>query len=176
MPAAYHEPSSDGSGGATSAQRIALAMARAQSALANVGAGTLGTFTAVNAGNVSPGAAATVIASVTGVVVPAGAKAIISASMQLDVKTPETGGADNLATLETRFNTGGPPTIVDSAQELLFVGASLTLDQNILSYVSETAPLAGGTYTFDFAVLSTVAGSDNVAPGKGRIVVQLVGS
>ena len=132
------------------------------------------TATAANGGDVAPGVTTTLVAQVTGLVVPANAKAILHASVQFDVNTPETGGANGLATLQLRSNNGGGPVIQQSMQEDLFLGGLLTIEHNILSVTFETAPLAAGTYSFDVSAIYTTAAASLIPTGKGTIVVGIV--
>ena len=174
MPAAYSEPGS--TSGYPAPQLVRLSLAKAANAAAKAAGGSLGTATATNPLDVSPDATATVVVTIGVANVPAGAKVIMYASMEIDVKPPEGGGAANTATFETRFASGGPETVVDSFQEDLVLGPSLTTLHNIITMVSETDPLAAGSYTFDVAVSSSIAFADNVPAGKGRLTVQVVGS
>jgi hypothetical protein len=166
MPATYSEPY------VTAALTSLTAFGRQGGG--GAASGLVSTGTAANGSPVAPGTSATVVAQVTGVVVPANGKVILHCSVELDVDPPESGGVDGTATLFARYNTGGPATVVDSKQEDLFVGPEATVERNILHFTTETPPLSAGTYTFDVAASYTTGAATNVQAGKGRVTLLVV--
>jgi hypothetical protein len=168
MPAAYSEPG------------VAYAIVRANAAAglaiaANSKATSLiSTGSATNGGDVTPGTSPTLVAQVTGVVVPNGAKVIMHCSVQHDVNPPEFGGVNGTAVLYARFNTGGPETVVDSKQEDLVVQAEAITGHNMLDFTTETLPLPAGIYTFDVASSFTMANASDIPVGAGRLTILVV--
>ena len=172
MPAAYSEPS----GSPAPPQQtpfVRQAISRAADAIAKATAGLQKTATAVNPSDFQPDTTDQFVAQVTGLVVPAGAKLIITATFQCNVEPADSGGAANTITVKTRVGGVAVDTWV---QDLKLSGISANPANNFFSVTSETAALAGGTETVDFTISTTVSLSDVTPAGKGRIVVQVVGS